>query len=61
MWLEASAYVRGMQLEEPPKSASAWNDALEQAARALERHASETKQANGMYYRVMDGKSDATE
>lgn len=54
-WIEASNYVRGMQLDAPPKSPTAWNDALEQAARALERIASEVKQANGMYYRTLTG------
>lgn len=57
-WVEASNYVRGMQLGDPPQSATAWNDALEQAARALDRIASEVKQANGMYYRTLTGTTD---
>lgn len=55
VWVEASNYVRGMQLDDPPNSPTAWNDALEQAARALDRIASEVKQSNGMYYRSLTG------
>ena len=58
IWVEASNYVRGMQLDNPPQSPTAWNDALEQAARALDRIASEVKQANGMYYRTLTGTTD---
>jgi hypothetical protein len=32
-----------------------WNDALTQAARALETEGRKIKQAGGMYYRVLDG------
>lgn len=59
IWVEASNYVRGMQLDDPPRSATAWNDALEQAARALDRIASEVKQRNGMYYRTMSGDAES--
>jgi hypothetical protein len=58
IWVEASNYVRGMQLKDPPQSPTAWNDALEQAARSLDRIASEVKQANGMYYRTLTGTTD---
>jgi len=58
IWVEASNYIRGMQLDNPPQSPTAWNDALEQAARALDRIASEVKQANGMYYRTLTGTTD---
>lgn len=58
IWVEASNYIRSMQLDEPPRSDTAWNDALEQAARSLDRIASEVKQASGMYYRPMTGELD---
>jgi hypothetical protein len=35
-----------------------WNTALDQAARTLERHGREIKQANGMYYRPLTGGDD---
>jgi GNAT superfamily N-acetyltransferase len=57
IWLEAANYVRGMMLEQPPVSPAAWNDALTQASRALERHAIEIRQSSGMYYRAMDEQS----
>jgi GNAT superfamily N-acetyltransferase len=40
-WLEAANLVYSMRLREQPVSDDAWNAALEQAARTLERHASE--------------------
>lgn len=58
IWVEASNHIRSMQLDDPPQSPTAWNDALEQAARALDRIASEVKQANGMYYRTLTGNTN---
>ncbi|WP_143230362.1 GNAT family N-acetyltransferase [Actinosynnema sp. ALI-1.44] len=57
LWLEASNLVASMKLENPPISDDAWNVALDQAARMLERHALEIKQANGMYFRTLSGES----
>lgn len=49
IWLAASNCVRDMITDNPPKAPDAWNAALDQAARALQRHASEIRRANGMY------------
>jgi GNAT superfamily N-acetyltransferase len=57
VWLEAANLVAAMRLERPPVSEDAWNAALEQAARQLERHALEIKQENGMYYRALRGQT----
>lgn len=57
IWLEAANYVRDMMLKEPPALPTAWNDALTQASRALERHAIEIRQGNGAYYRAMSEQS----
>jgi GNAT superfamily N-acetyltransferase len=54
IWLEAANYVRDMTLEEPPVSPTAWNDALTQAGRALERRAIEIRKSSGMYYHAMN-------
>jgi GNAT superfamily N-acetyltransferase len=59
VWLEAANLVFDMRLEKPPASEDAWNAALEQAARTLERHALEIKQENGMYYRALRGQANA--
>jgi GNAT superfamily N-acetyltransferase len=58
IWLEASNVVRKLKLSDPPADENAWNTALDQAARVLERHALEIKQANGMYYRALTGRRE---
>ncbi len=60
IWLEASNAVRKLKLTEPPSDSNAWNTALDQAARVLERHALEIRQANGMYYRALTGRREGS-
>jgi hypothetical protein len=60
VWEAAARLVADMRLAAPmPDDVEHdyWNTALTQAARALETEARKIKQANGMYYRVLDGSS----
>lgn len=56
-WEAAAQLVASLKSAEPmPGDAQDyWNTALTQAARALETEGRKVKQANGMYYRVLDG------
>lgn len=54
VWEAAAAVVDGMRHQ--PMPSRDWSAALQQAARVLERHASEIRQAQGMYYRPLDGR-----
>ncbi|HET9254743.1 MAG TPA: GNAT family N-acetyltransferase [Pseudonocardiaceae bacterium] len=53
IWQQASDLVASLKTHDQPHDPNAWNTALDQAARLLERKALETRQRNGMYYRVL--------
>ncbi|GGK09470.1 hypothetical protein GCM10010123_44190 [Pilimelia anulata] len=55
-YLEAARLVESLKQDPVPDVVDPWNVALDQAARTLARRACEIKQANGMYYRPMNGK-----
>jgi GNAT superfamily N-acetyltransferase len=55
IWQEASTIVESLKTNDQPHDPNAWNTALDQAARVLERRAMETRQRNGMYYRPLTG------
>lgn len=58
VWEAASRLVAEMKPSEPipgDEEHEFWNAALTQAARELEKRGREIRQANGMYYRVLDG------
>jgi hypothetical protein len=57
VWEAAAKLVAGMKIPEgmPGDVHDYWNTALSQAARACETEGRKIKQANGMYYRVLDG------
>lgn len=57
VWVRAEHAVLDLKTDGQP---AAWNDALEQAARVLDRHASEEKQADGMYHRPLLGQPSRT-
>lgn len=55
-WEAAAALVSSLKRDPMPgDELDYWNTALTQAARALETEGRKVKQANGMYYRVLDG------
>lgn len=54
IWQEAANLVDGMRQQ--PMPSPEWSVALEQAARRLEVRAREIRQAQGMYYRPLDGR-----
>lgn len=53
IWQEASNVVEGMRHQ--PLPSPDWSAALDQAARTLDCRARAIRQAQGMYYRVIDG------
>jgi hypothetical protein len=55
IWQHASDIVASLKTDDQPQDPNAWNTALDQAARVLERRAMETRQRNGMYYRPLTG------
>lgn len=55
IWQEASTIVESLKTNDQPQDPNAWNTALDQAARVLERRAMEIRQRNGMYYRPLTG------
>lgn len=55
IWQQASTLVDSLRI--PGGDMEQWNAALEQAARLLENEARAIRQRDGMYYRVISGKS----
>jgi ribosomal protein S18 acetylase RimI-like enzyme len=55
IWQHASHIVASLKTNDQPQDPDAWNTALDQAARLLERQALETRQRNGMYHRPLTG------
>jgi hypothetical protein len=53
IWQEASAIVASLKTDAQPQDPNAWNTALDQASRLLERRAIEIRQRNGMYHRQL--------
>lgn len=56
-WQQASHLVASLKTNDQPQDPNAWNTALDQASRVLERQAIEIRQRNGMYYRPLTGNS----
>lgn len=54
IWQDAANVVNDMRRRPLPNES--WNAALEAASRELETHARQIRQAQGMYYRVIDGR-----
>ncbi|MBV9162333.1 MAG: GNAT family N-acetyltransferase [Pseudonocardiales bacterium] len=55
IWQDASDIVASLKTDDQPQDPDAWNTALDQASRLLERQAIEIRQRNGMYYRSLTG------
>lgn len=55
IWQDASDIVTRLKTDDQPQDPDAWNTALDQASRLLERRAMEIRQRNGMYYRPLTG------
>ncbi len=55
IWQDASTIVTSLKTDDQPQDPDAWNTALDQAARILERQAMEIRQRNGVYYRPLTG------
>lgn len=55
VWQQASSLVDSLRI--PGNDMDQWNAALEQAARLLENEARAIRQRDGMYFRVISGKS----
>jgi GNAT superfamily N-acetyltransferase len=53
IWQQASDLVASLKTDDQPQDPNAWNTALDQAARVLERRAIEIRQRNGMYHRPL--------
>jgi hypothetical protein len=60
IWEEASRLIVSLKRSEtiPGDEHDFWNAALTMASRELEKRGREIRQANGMYYRVLDGNRD---
>lgn len=57
IWNEAASIAAEVKLAGQAGTEGGWNVACEQIARALENRGREVRQANGMYYRVIDGRT----
>ncbi|MGH3829227.1 MAG: GNAT family N-acetyltransferase [Pseudonocardiaceae bacterium] len=55
IWQDASDIAASLKTDNQPQDPDAWNTALNQASRLLERQAMEIRQRNGMYYRPLTG------
>lgn len=55
IWQEASNTFTSLKTNDQPQDPDAWNTALDQASRLLERQAMEIRQRNGTYYRPLTG------
>lgn len=59
IWEKAARLVASMKRDpDPNDTLDPWNTAITQAARALETEGRKIRQANGMYYRVLDGSGE---
>lgn len=59
VWQEASELAAQVKVPDgmPEDQHGYWNAAVQQVARELEKRGREIRQANGMYYRVLNGES----
>lgn len=57
IWQDASDIVTSLKTTDQPQDPDAWNTALDQASRLLERRAIEIRQRNDMYYRPLTSNS----